>query len=85
MIAKIIFIRMGKTDFGEDLFGFLSNLGRSEAILTLRLILEDRLRNGKLLFKAFVDMEKAFENIDRKTILEILTVLMVKYRELKVI
>ncbi|XP_049787711.1 uncharacterized protein LOC126191016 [Schistocerca cancellata] len=56
-----------------------------EAILTLRLILEERLRKGKPTFLAFVDLEKAFDIVDWNTLFQILKVPGVKYRERKAI
>ena len=61
------------------------NKGTREAILTLRLILEDRLRKGKPTFLAFVDWEKAFDSVDWNTLFQILKVAGVKYRERRVI
>ena len=77
--------KLVESDLGEDQFGFRRNVGRREAILALRLILEDRLRKGKPTFIAFVDLEKAFDNVDWNTLFKILKVAGVKYRERKVI
>ena len=65
ILTRIIYRRMEKlveANLGEDQFGFRRNVGTREAILTLRLILEKRLRKGKPTFMAFVDLEKAFDN-----------------------
>lgn len=39
-------------------------MGTREAILALRLIVEKGIRKNKLTFIAFVDIEKAFDNVN---------------------
>ncbi|MGX9339093.1 RNA-directed DNA polymerase, partial [Pantoea dispersa] len=88
ILTRIIYRRMEKlveANLGEDQFGFRRNVGTREAILTLRLILEDRLRKGKPTFIAFVDLEKAFDNVDWNTLFKIMKEAGVKYRERQVI
>ncbi|XP_049776112.1 uncharacterized protein LOC126163201 [Schistocerca cancellata] len=77
--------KLVETDLGEDQFGFRRNTGTREAILTLQLILEERLRKGKPMFLPFVDLEKAFDNVDWNTLFQTLKVTGVKYRERKAI
>ncbi|HCF9438095.1 TPA: reverse transcriptase family protein, partial [Pseudomonas aeruginosa] len=82
ILTRIIYRRMEKlveADLGEDQFGFRRNVGTREAILTLRLILEDRLRKGKPTFLAFVDLEKAFDNVDWNKLFQVLKQAGVKY------
>ncbi|XKL64100.1 hypothetical protein PGB90_004186 [Kerria lacca] len=49
---------------GEDQFGFWRGRGTREAILGLRLILEKRLKIRLDTYVAFVDLEKAFDNVE---------------------
>ena len=74
-----------EADLGDDQSGFRRNVGTREAMLTLRLILEDRLRKGKPTFLAFVDLEKAFDNVDWNKLFQALKQAGVKYRERKAI
>ena len=48
----------------EDQFAFRKSRGTKEAILSLRLLLEKRMEKNKPTFVAFVDLEKAFDNVD---------------------
>ncbi|XKL65586.1 hypothetical protein PGB90_009006 [Kerria lacca] len=47
-----------------DQFGFRRGRGTREAILCLRLVLEKRLKKGLDTYVAFVDLEKAFDNVE---------------------
>lgn len=47
----------------EDPFGFRKNMGTREAILALRLIIENIIWKDKSTFIVFVDIEKAFDNV----------------------
>lgn len=53
-----------ESTLSEDQFGFRKNMGTREAILALRLIVEKRIRKDKSTFVAFVDIEKAFDNVN---------------------
>ena len=67
ILTKIMFRRMEKKiedTLSEDQFGFRKNRGTREAILALRLIIEKRIRKDKSTFIAFVDIEKAFDNVN---------------------
>ncbi|XKL68323.1 hypothetical protein PGB90_003814 [Kerria lacca] len=49
---------------GEDQFGFRKGRGTREAILCLRLLLEKRMKKRLDTYVAFVDLKKAFDNVD---------------------
>ena len=88
ILTRIIYRRMERqveAELGEDQFGFRRNVGTREAVLTLRLILEDRIKKNKPTFMAFVDLEKAFDNVDWNKLFEILKMTRIKYRERRVI
>lgn len=52
----------------EDQFGFRSVKGTRKAILALRQVIEKQSRKMKITYIAFVDLEKAFDNVKWKTI-----------------
>ena len=56
-----------------------------EAILTLRLILENRIQKNVPTFLAFVDLEKAFDNVDWNKLFMILKMTGIKYKERRII
>ena len=67
ILTKIIYRRIEKQiecQLSEDQFGFRRDVGTREAILTLRLILEDRIKKNRPTVLAFVDLEKAFDNVN---------------------
>lgn len=68
ILAKIVHKRIEQKIediLTEDQFGFRKNTGTREAILCLRLIIEKMFRINKpiYVYKAFVDLEKAFDNV----------------------
>lgn len=48
----------------EDQIGFRKNMGTREVILTLRTIIEKIIMKDKPTYIAFVDIEKAFDNVN---------------------
>lgn len=48
----------------KDQFGFEKNMGTREVILALKLIIEKRIWKDKLIFIVFVDIIKAFDNVN---------------------
>ncbi|XP_025412229.1 uncharacterized protein LOC112684781 [Sipha flava] len=52
----------------EDQFGFKRGKGTREAILALRQVIEKQNRKRKTTYTAFVDLEKAFDNVDWRNI-----------------
>jgi hypothetical protein len=69
----------------EDQFVFRRSKGTREVILALRIILEKRINRNKKTYMAFVDLEKAFDNVDWNRIFEILKKIGVKYKDKKII
>ena len=70
---------------GDDQFGFRKGVGTREAVLTLRLIMEARLKKNQDTFIGFVDLEKAFDNVKWCKMFEILRKIGISYRERRVI
>jgi len=88
IITRIIYRRIEPKveDYLEDdQFGFRKSRGSREAILTLRLLLEGRIRKNKMTAMAFVDLEKAFDNVNWDVMFGILRRAGIKYRERKFI
>lgn len=48
----------------KDRFGFKKNMGTREAILALRIIIQKRIKKDKQTFITFVDIKKAFDNVN---------------------
>ena len=69
VIEKIIRERVFINDMQ---FGFMPGRGSTDAIFILRQLQEEHLANRKFYF-AFVDFEKAFNQVPRKVILESIT------------
>jgi len=66
IITRIIKNRIEKTkeeNMSKNQFGFRKNIGSWEVILTLRILIEKQIRRNKNTFIAFVDLEKAFDNV----------------------
>ena len=53
--------------------------------MTLKLILEDRMKKNKPTFLAFIDLEKAFNNVEWNKLFEIMKTIGIKYRERRVV
>ena len=60
----------GKVDIGSMQFGFMSGKGTTDAILVVRQVQERFMDKKRLLFFAFVDLEKAFERTMRELIVD---------------
>lgn len=56
----------------KEQFGFRKNMGTREAILVLRLIIEKIILKDKSSFIAFIDIEKAFDNVNWEIMLKML-------------
>jgi hypothetical protein len=56
-------------------------MGKREAILALRIIIEKRIRKDKPTYLAFVDIEKAFDNVNWAIKFEILKRAGIEYTE----
>ena len=88
ILTRIIYRRIERKIEGEladDQFGFRKNRGTREAILALRLVLEERYKKGRDTYMAFVDIEKAFDNVKWDKMFEILKEIGVKYKERRTI
>lgn len=68
-----------------DQFGFRNNRGTREAILALRLIAEESIRVNKPLYIAFVDLQKAFDNVNWQILMEILKDIGISHKDIKLI
>lgn len=68
-----------------DQFGFRNGKGTREAILALKLIAEESRRVNKPLFIAFVDLQKAFDNVNWNLMMKILKNIGVEYKDRKII
>uniref|UniRef100_A0A8D9E3Z3 Craniofacial development protein 2 n=1 Tax=Cacopsylla melanoneura TaxID=428564 RepID=A0A8D9E3Z3_9HEMI len=69
----------------DDQFGFRNGRGTREAILSLRMLIEESMRIDKPLFIAFVDLQKAFDNVNWNILFEILKEIGVDYKDRKII
>lgn len=69
----------------EDQFGFRKNRGTREAILALKLIIEKRMEMNMKTFIAFIDIEKAFDNVKWDKMFQILKAIGINYRDRRVI
>lgn len=82
IITRIIKNRIDKKieeNLSKDQFGFRKNIGTREAILTLRVLIEKQIRRNKDTFIAFVDLEKAFDNVKWSILFDILKSIGIKY------
>jgi len=68
----------------EDQFSFRRDDIR-KSILALREVIEKQNRKRKTTFKAFVDLEKAFDNVKWKTVFKILKGVGVTYKDRTII
>jgi hypothetical protein len=88
ILTKIIFQRIEskiEQSLTEDQFGFRKNRGTREAILALRIIIQKRIRKNKQTFIAFVDIEKAFDNVNWKLMFNIMTRVGIKHADRKLL
>ena len=88
ILTRIVLKRIeNKIDvrLGDDQFGFRRNRGTREGILALRVLLEKQLKKGKDTYIAFVDAEKAFDNVEWKKMFETLRRLGVTYNDRRAI
>jgi len=88
ILTRIIYRRIEKIAeeiLSDDQFGFRKNRGTREAILALRTLIEERIRISKPTFMAFVDLEKAFDNVDWNKMFKILKKNGVNYKDRRAI
>uniref|UniRef100_A0A8D8RFD8 Craniofacial development protein 2 n=1 Tax=Cacopsylla melanoneura TaxID=428564 RepID=A0A8D8RFD8_9HEMI len=88
ILTSIIKRRIEKkidAELDEDQFGFRHGKGTREAILSLRLIIEESMRINKPLVIAFVDLQKAFDNVNWNLMLKILEETGIKFKDRRII
>lgn len=88
IITRIIYHRIERKAediISEEQFGFRKGRGTREAILSLRLIIEKSLEIDKLVVIAFIDLEKAFDNVNWKVLFETLRKLKIDYRDRRIL
>jgi len=67
ILTKIMSKRMEnkfEAILSEDQFGLMKNMGTKEVILTLRTVIEKRIKKNKPTRIAFVDIKQAFNNVN---------------------
>ncbi|KAL1446687.1 hypothetical protein WDU94_006588 [Cyamophila willieti] len=69
----------------DDQFGFRKGRGTRDAILSLRMLLEKRLKKNLNTYIAFIDLEKAFDQVEWTTLFEILKEIGIRYKDRRVI
>ena len=88
ILTKIIQRRIEQRveeNLGEDQFGFRRNRGTREAILSLRLIIERAFIREESVYIGFIDLEKAFDNVNWEIMFKILKQAGIKFRERRLI
>ena len=70
---------------GEEQCGFRQGRGRMDQVFAVRQVCEKYLVNGKDVFWAFMDLEKAYDTIDRHGITQMLRVYGVGEKLLKAV
>ncbi|KAI5734139.1 hypothetical protein M8J77_003012 [Diaphorina citri] len=73
------------SNLDADQFGFRNGRGTREAILALRLITDESFRVNKPLYIAFVDLQKAFDNVNWNQMMKILKDIGVSYKDRRII
>lgn len=84
IISQIIKSRKYKTihtNLGRDQLGFRKSISTREAIITLRILLEKQIKRNEDTFIAFVDLEKAFDNVQLNQLFNILEKIGIKYND----
>ena len=69
----------------EDQFGFRKNRGTREAILCLRSIVQKSFTVNTKTYIAFVDLLKAFDNLNWNIMMKILKMIKIDYRDIRII
>jgi len=69
----------------DDQFVFRRGIGTREAILSLRQVIDKTNRKGKTTFISFVDLEKAFNNLNWDIMFDILKKTEISYKDRSII
>jgi len=80
--------RIGKKideNLTQEQFGFWKNTGTREAVLFLRNIVQKSFTANKKVYIAFVDLLKAFVNVNWKVMMKILKMIKIDYRDRRII
>jgi len=88
ILTKIIFQRIEskiEQSLTDDQFGFRKNRETRETILALKIIIRKRIRKNKQTFIAFVDIEKAFDNVKWKLMFDMMTRVGIKHADRKLL
>jgi len=88
ILTKIILGRIEKkieANLAEEQFGFGKNTGTREAILCLQNIIQKSFTVNKKVYVAFVDLLKASDNINWNTMMKILKMIKIDYRDRRII
>ena len=88
ILTKIIQRRIEQNveeNLGGDQFGFRRNRGTREAILSLRLIIERAFIREESVYIGFIDLEKAFDNVNWEIMFKILKQAGIKFKERRLI
>lgn len=88
IVTRIIMKRIEKQideNLSDDQFGFRKGVGTREAILALRQVIEKQMKKGKPTFLAFVDLEKAFDNVNWNVLFSILRQTGINFRERRLV
>ena len=88
ILTKIILGRIEKkidANLAEEQFGFRKNRCTREAILCLRNIIEKSFNVNKKVYIAFVDLLKAFDNVNWNIMMKILKMIKIDYKDRRII
>ncbi|KAI5692524.1 hypothetical protein M8J77_008381, partial [Diaphorina citri] len=69
----------------DDQFGFRRGMGTREAIITLRQVIEKRNKKGKPTYISFVDLEKAFDNVNWTKMFELMKKIGINFKDRQII
>jgi len=88
ILTKIVHKRIEakiSVNIEEDQFGFRRNRGTREAILCLMMIMENMYRVNKPMYIAFIDLEKAFDNVNWEILFNIMKLINIDIKDRRII